>query len=525
MSKRPHHIGDYEVLSKLASGGMGQVFVGKRAGAHGFEKLVAIKTMLEGHEGHEAHRRAFLDEAKLLSKLDHPAIAQTLDFGEVEGALFLVLEYVAGVSLAALLSEPLTPLPPRAAAELFAQVCRGLNAAHVLTDWNGRKLGVIHRDISPQNILVSFSGAAKLIDFGIAFTADREQPVTQMGRIKGKPAYMAPEQWKSLPIDHRVDIFSTGVVLYEALTGARLFQAESAYATGMAVCNREIPAPSRVNPALPASLEAIVLRALQRDPQARFQSAESMARALEAEAPALGKEALTDYVKRATPQAQSAHRAFLQGLGTGEAAPTGRPEQVKTQVAAPPDATLSAAVQASSASAGPRAFGPRGPMLAIGLAGMLGLFFALANIPSTGEAPPEHRALAEPAPSAPLPAETLDAGAPPTRTAPPPPKKPKAPRRASLKRRPSKRPAQSIKPKSRRIEPAGFGELTILAEPYATIRIDGQLQGSTPRYGLQIATGEHTLELIHPADGQVRHRVELRLKQGESRTIRAPELR
>jgi serine/threonine protein kinase len=267
-------IGNCDVLCELSSGGMGKVYLARRLGAHGFEKLVAIKT-IRGELGRDINRRAmFLDEARLAARLNHSAIAQVYDFGEESGLLYLVMEYVQGISLRSLIKLRPSPI---IAARLIEEVCRGLHAAHELADTNGNNLGVVHRDVSPENLMLTYDGGVKILDFGIAFHRDRLARATQACEIRGKPAYMSPDQIQRMPVDRRTDVFAVSVVLYEMLTARPLFHGDNVVALIDAVLNEPIPAPSTHVSGLPEPMDAIVMRGLERRPELRFQTALEMA--------------------------------------------------------------------------------------------------------------------------------------------------------------------------------------------------------------------------------------------------------
>jgi eukaryotic-like serine/threonine-protein kinase len=278
----PHVLGDYTVLTKLASGGMATVYVGRKRGAAGFERLVAIKCCHPHLRNNEEFSSMFLDEARLAASIRHSNVVGTLDVHDGE-LLYLVMEYIEGFSLANLMrhaAESETPVPPGIAVRVMIDALTGLHAAHELRDANGRFLNLVHRDVSPQNVLVGVDGVSRITDFGIAFASARAT-VTQAGRIKGKFAYIAPEQVKSQHATRRMDIFSAGAVLWEALTGRSLFRRQDDIATVDAVLNGPIPRPSRFAPDLPSEVDAVLLKALQRNPDDRYATAADFAEALD----------------------------------------------------------------------------------------------------------------------------------------------------------------------------------------------------------------------------------------------------
>src|SRR5262249_32968212 len=325
--------GAYEILYELKTGGMGAVLLGRRRGPGAFEQLVAIKTILADYAQAPAVRAMFLDEAALLARLNHPAIAQVHDFGEQGGALYMVMEYVAGIPFRELMMHG---MPPGVAARAIAEACRGLHAAHELRDLSGNLLGVVHRDISPDNLMCGFDGHIKVIDFGIALVKNRQAPVTEFGTVKGKPPYMSPEQVKNEAIDRRSDVFSLAVVLWELLTGTALFEGDSIYAIARSVEHQAIRPPSQVLGApLPLGLDAAVMNALERDLARRTQTAAAFAEQLEQVIQGAGAETLEAWADRVLVEARTEHRAWLASVAAGKDAPRpiGRPTGSVTALA------------------------------------------------------------------------------------------------------------------------------------------------------------------------------------------------
>ncbi|MBK9036777.1 MAG: serine/threonine protein kinase [Myxococcales bacterium] len=324
-------LGDYEILHALKSGGMGDVLLARRRGPAGFEQLCAIKTVRAELATTPLARAMFLDEARLLARLSHPAIAQIIDFGEADGGTaYMVMEYVAGMSFRALGERQ---APPPVLCQAVAAACRGLHAAHELRDLiDGHLLGVVHRDISPDNLMLGYDARVKVLDFGIALVRGRQAPVTEFGTLKGKPPYMSPEQLKNQPIDRRSDVFSTAVVLWELVTGRRLFTGDSIYAVAKAVEEQPIVAPSRLVPGLPDGLDDVILAGLARDPAQRLATAAAMAEVLERIAAAAHRDSLEVWAEQALADERDHHRRWLAGvLGLGRtAAVAGRPSGVST---------------------------------------------------------------------------------------------------------------------------------------------------------------------------------------------------
>ncbi len=271
-------LGKYLLLDKMAVGGMAELFRAMITGAEGFEKLVAIKKILPHMATQEEFVEAFIDEAKLAALLHHQNIVQIYDFGCLDSTYFIAMEYLFGKDLRAIsqkCSKEDRPLSLDDNLFIFSQVCAGLDYAHKLKDYQGKPLNIIHRDISPPNILVTYEGSIKIVDFGIAKAAT-QTTMTQIGMVKGKIAYMSPEQASGKVIDHRSDIFSCGILLYEMVTGKRMFEGDTLHILSQVKdCIFEQPEKARSN--LPDDLYDILHRALQKDPGDRYQSCKEMA--------------------------------------------------------------------------------------------------------------------------------------------------------------------------------------------------------------------------------------------------------
>lgn len=277
--------GRYERLAPLARGGMAEVWTARRTSEDGEASLVALKTIRSDLAGDDEMRRMFLAEASTVGRIKHVNVVEVIEIGEQAGAPFIAMTLIEGDSLAGLLraqaaSADGPALPWPIAALLCADVAAGLHAAHSLTGEQGRPLHVVHRDVSPQNVLVGLDGVARLVDFGVAKSLGPQLRDSTPGRLKGKVGYAAPEQICGGPIDHRVDIFALGVVLWESLTGLRLFRANDVAATVERVLTLPIPPLGELLPTLPRAVIEVVERALERDPARRFSSAATMHEAL-----------------------------------------------------------------------------------------------------------------------------------------------------------------------------------------------------------------------------------------------------
>ena len=267
--------GKYQLIARLATGGMAEIFLARQMGIAGFEKLLVVKRILPHLAREKAFIQMFLDEARIAARLNHPNIVQIYDLGRVRDQYFIAMEYLEGESLASVmrhLRHRRRRLPPHLAAGIVLQVCEGLHYAHSMVGPDGEPLRVVHRDVNPQNIFVLYSGGVKLIDFGIAKAQNRFSH-TSTGYLKGKYGYMSPEQIKNLPLDGRADVYSVGVVLWEMLTGRKLFRQASELEILKAITEQNPPAPSLINPDLPKEFDAITLRALHRSRDLRYQTA------------------------------------------------------------------------------------------------------------------------------------------------------------------------------------------------------------------------------------------------------------
>lgn len=291
--------GRYRILGLIGQGGMARLHIAEQTGIEGFSKIVALKRVHPHLADSADLRRMFSTEAKLAAKLDHPNIAAVHELGEVDGTYFISMEYLPGEDLAAMLQQagPRAPMPLELALWIGEHAAAALHHAHELVDALGRPVGMVHRDVTPSNIMVTYHGVVKLLDFGIA--KSRTSTVsTREGVFKGKLAYSAPEQLSGEVIDRRADVFCLGIVLWECLTGRRLFHAPTDAERIDAVRSREIPPPSSIRSEIPVELDAVVMRMLARDRNLRYPSALDVQQVLGA--------MLTWQLDRVTPETASA---------------------------------------------------------------------------------------------------------------------------------------------------------------------------------------------------------------------------
>ena len=308
---QPVRFGKYLLLEKMATGGMAELYRAKINGVQDGEKLIAIKKILPHLAKEKGLTGCFIDEAKLAALLNHQNIVQIYDFGSMEDSYFISMEFLFGKDLRALFGkakEKARPLNLEYALYVMSRVCSGLDYAHKLKDFQGKPLNIIHRDICPQNVLVTYEGDVKILDFGIA-TAANQSTITQYGMIKARAAYMSPEQVAGKPLDQRSDIFSTGILLYEAVTGIRMFTGESTMQILARVREAEYAPAESVARGLPGRVFQILDRALAKDPEERYQSCGDMLADLE--------ECMVELFKRPTTRELA---AYMKELFTDEIA-------------------------------------------------------------------------------------------------------------------------------------------------------------------------------------------------------------
>lgn len=550
--------GAYEILYELKTGGMGAVLLGRRRGLGAFEQLVAIKTILAEYAQAPAVRAMFLDEAALLARLNHPAIATVHDFGEQGGTLYMVMEYVAGIAFRDVMQHG---LPPGVAARAIAEACRGVHAAHELRDLSGNRLGVVHRDISPDNLMFGFDGHIKVIDFGIALVKNRQAPVTEFGTVKGKPPYMSPEQVKNEAIDRRSDVFSLAVVLWELLTGTGLFEGDSIYAIARSVEHQILQPPSQVlGAALPLGLDAAVMNALDRDLSRRTQTAAAFAEQLEQVIQSAGDETLEAWADRVLEDARNAHRVWLASVVAGRDAPRpiGRATGSVTALAPPigKASTMMAAIAPAVPAALPTGDPPDDPgasthlealsddeldgppRRSLALPVLLGaLVLALvgggiAFVRQAGAPGPRDAAVVV---VPPIDADVADASEPVIPDVPDVPDDAPGPVPVDAGRRPVRAPRDAGRTVARDAAalpaatvidaaPQGFGSLTAKhkGNRYLSVVLDGRVIGPTPMFGQKVPAGTHVVELVDAVSSEVVVKTTVTVAPGGAVTVVEP---
>ena len=271
-------IAGYELVERIAVGGMAEIFLARQEGLEGFEKSIVIKRIRPHLSKEPNFVRMFLNEAKLAAQLNHPNIVQIYELGKIGESYFIAMEYIFGRDMRRVIPKADAmgiPFPMVYALKIASSVCEGLFFAHQRADLYGQPLNIVHRDVTPENIFVSFDGTVKVLDFGIAKAANQLEQ-TRAGEIKGKLSYLSPEQCVGKPLDNRSDLFSLGTVLYEWLTGFRLFTGDSDVAVLKSITEGKIYAPSYFKADIPDAVERILMKALEKDRERRYQTAWEM---------------------------------------------------------------------------------------------------------------------------------------------------------------------------------------------------------------------------------------------------------
>jgi serine/threonine-protein kinase len=327
---------------------MARVYFGRMSGPSGFGRTVAVKRMHPQYASDPEFAAMFLDEAKLAARIQHPNVIPTIDVVHTdEGELLQVMEYVPGEALSRLVKKTDDPIPLDVVSAIVCDALHGLHAAHEATDESGQPMAMVHRDVSPQNLLVGADGHTRVLDFGVAKAAGRLH-TTKDGRVKGKIAYMSPEQLRGEPLDRRADIYSAGIVLWELLTGERLFMAESEGETAVNAMQRTIDPPSKHREKISAELDAIVLRALARDRTKRFGTARQMAIALEECVPSASARRVGEWVSEVAGDVLRTRAKTIVEIESHTPASTTTPEQEQEKSSASVEVTPSRGKRSSA---------------------------------------------------------------------------------------------------------------------------------------------------------------------------------
>ncbi len=547
LTKPLGNVGRYVLRAELASGGMAAVYLAELHGPHGFEKTVAVKRIHPHLAKDRRFVEMFLDEARLAARIHHPNVCAIVDFGEEEGAPYLVMEYLAGEPLSAVMKRirSLDETPFWLPSRIVHDAALGLHAAHRLRGSDGSPVGVVHRDVSPQNVFVLFDGVTKVVDFGVARARGR-LTTTRTNEIKGKLGYMSPEQLDQLGVDQRTDVWALGVVLWEATVGRRLFRAENEGATLNLVLHKPIPRPSEHREDYPERLEAIVMRCLERDPSARYATAEALASDLEEYLYSTGKPAGQSQVRK-WMEAHFEDRIGQQEmrLRDGSAAPfaeedTGSTRSVLRERKAAEDddrpttlheggrdaaTVLARPMRRTRATARfqPFAWMAGGALIVLALVYARGLREVDPIAPPAG-APPAATAPAPDIPlAAPSPSVTAQQAEPEAETGVSPARGPADADEPMGSPEGSRR---TSSPRPRRVEQAPAaqaastepGRLSLIAIPAATARLGARTLGVTPLVNLPLPPGVHRLDL-RSESGRTKS-VTVRVRSGETTRMR-----
>lgn len=414
--------GRYETLRAIASGGMATVHLARAVGAGGFERLVAIKVMHPGLSEDPEFSAMFLDEARVAARIRHPNVVGTLDVQDGPEGLFLVMEYIEGPTLANInraMRKQGKRVPMGVGLRIVIDTLLGLHAAHEQTGATGEPLNIVHRDVSPQNILVGVDGLSKLTDFGVA-RAESRISSTRRGEVKGKLAYMSPQQVRTEPIDRRADVYAAGVVLWEALTGERLFRGDNDAALVLAVVKGPQRSPHDVDPTIPAAIDAVCMRALRTEPDERYPTALAFADALEEAAQQAGVQLATPRVIAAFVKELGAHKPVeVPPMVDEQSSPSERsrrdppaptPSEAPTAITAPEREPHSqvASVLSTAGSTPPRWIS-RGLWIAIAAVGLVGAGVVGARLFAGGSRPAAPATSASAVVAAPPPPEAAPA--------------------------------------------------------------------------------------------------------------------
>jgi serine/threonine-protein kinase len=441
-------IGRYQLFDEIASGGMATVHYGRMTGSAGFARTVAIKRLHPHFAKSPEFAAMLIDEARLAARIRHPNVVSTIDIVAEGDEMLLVMDYVQGVTLAHLLRGG-SPIPVPIAVGIVTGSLYGLHSAHEATTEAGEPLDVVHRDVSPQNILIGVDGVPRVADFGIAKAAGRLQ-TTQDGQVKGKTAYMAPEQIRGRPVDRRTDVYAASVVLWEALSGHRLFTGESPAEVMNAVLEKRIPSLVQLRTDVPRELDAVVAKGLSRDPADRHASARVMAIALEEAVRPAGAREIGEWIERAaqsTLVARAQRIKNIEALASGATPSSGVVEIARGEVEVEVNTTTSSVV---TDPAPPRHRKGRRAIAAVACSVVLAVAAAAwvfsARHPAASESASEPRASApaptmSTAPPAPIDSTAALTPAPSASTPPLNPTAPSAPRApGAVSPRPSPRP-------------------------------------------------------------------------------------
>jgi serine/threonine-protein kinase len=521
------------LIAHLATGGMAEIYLARQTSIAGFQKLLVIKRILSHLSREDVFVEMFLDEARIAAQINHPNVVQIYDLGCVEGQYFIAMEYLDGEGLSEVMRQARKqrqPVPPMLAAGMALQMCEGLHHAHTMLGPDGEPLKVVHRDVNPQNIFVLYSGGVKLVDFGIAKAAKRFSQ-TSTGMLKGKYGYMSPEQIMNLSLDSRSDVYSAGVVLWEMLTGRRLFRQSNELEILKAITEQDPPPPSSILPTIPQALDDVCMRALKRSRDLRYQTAGEMRLELSfylkriketSDTVAIGEfmqslfadriEEKRKLVKAAQAQARSGElgEALFGGLhGREDTEPS---VSRYTPSFVEPDAILSTpgsrsgeiVIRQKSSAWRVLALLTGGALIAV-------VVLLIFLWPSKWG---EKSSAVEPDPVKPDQPVVEDAGTKPDKepgeaVVVVPPKEPDP---AQLKK---KKKVRKKRRKKKTVAKGGPGRLRLATSPWTTIYFKGEKLGVTPLVDVELPPGRHTLRAVNPGKG-IERKITVVIRSGQT---------
>ena len=528
--------GKYRLIAHLATGGMADIYVATQTSLAGFEKLIVIKRILANLSREARFVEMFLDEARIAATLNHPNVVHIFDLGRIQGQYFIAMEYLPGESLSTLIRacrKRKIRIPPELAAGMISQAAEGLHHAHTMTGRDGKSLGIVHRDVSPQNVFVLYDGGVKVVDFGIA-KAELRSTKTQTGTLKGKYAYMSPEQILGQELDARSDVFALGVVLWECLTRRKLFNQENDLKLLQAITEEDAPSPRSVDPEVPELLAEITKKALARNPDERYLSAAELRSALRRYLRATTEDwdnlAIGNFMqdlfddrmrdKRRLIESAQASEADLQDMLFNDLS-----DYLSDTEHSVPRSPVTGHPLFSSAARRAK----RRPMMLLFIAllgilagtGIVGIYLLSNN----GDPPPDDRADAGavavidkpdagtiPKPADPSTALAKDAGLTPADEGQPEKiAKPRKKKKKKRRRRKTivKRPEKIVKP-----PPGPPGKLRLTTNPWTDVYHNGKHLGQTPLIDVELPSGKVKLRVVNKEQG-INKTITLLIKPGE----------
>jgi serine/threonine protein kinase len=537
-------LGKYHLIKKIAAGGMAEIYLARVSGLAGFEKVVVVKRILPQLSTQDQFIQMFLDEARIAATLQHPNIVQMYDIGAADGNYFIAMEYLHGEDVRSiyrrLRDRKQGGMPLDHALNIVIGVASGLHHAHDKAAFDGKPLGIVHRDVTPQNVIVTFDGGVKLVDFGIAKASNRLSE-TRFGTLKGKIPYMSPEQCQGKPLDRRSDIYAVGIMLYELTTSSRLYRGESDYDIMKQIVEHPLIPPSVRRADYPRELERIALRALAKNPDERYQNVEEMQADLEGfarhERLMVSSIALSSFMKQLFPERAvwrpeaTQSDAELSAHVDSKQEPETDPDIDDAMHDSQPSSELTNAIPTPSANgqlSGPAAAAVAADLRSPRRTGLLAAGVALLLVAAgasiwwvTRDGGGEPKQVAAAGAGEPTPAVTIDAGV--ARVTSPPDAAVVAaadpPDAGTLDRpKPAKprKPAKPPKPPKPPPAPADKtpGELRVGSNPACILIVDGKSRGETPVGGIKLAPGTHTLQLVNARHG-IDKRYKVTVKPGE----------